>query len=99
MLSLGLLVVQNAEGSCQQHASELSGRQNVWDELLKVLNFEIVTRGDDSALVEASSKFNYYFTCSLIVYDCELSDVTYNSSYAKGDTVFLHDSKELDDDL
>ena len=81
VLSLGLLVVHDAVGGGQDDLSELSGGENVGDELFEVLKLEVVSGGDDTTLVESSVQFNNDFDCSLVIHNFELIDV----SYTEGD--------------
>ena len=54
VLSLCLVVVHDAVGGGQDDASELSGGEDVGDELLEVLKLQVVSGGDDSALVQSA---------------------------------------------
>jgi len=61
VLSLGLLVVHDPEGGGQDDLAELSGGKNVIDELLEVSNLEIVSGGDNTALVQSAVQLYHNF--------------------------------------
>lgn len=61
VLSLGLFVVHDTVGGGEDDLAELSGGKNVVDELLEVSDFEVVSGGDDSALVQSSVQLNHNF--------------------------------------
>ena len=52
MLASGLLVVHDTGGGCEDDVSELTGGQKLDNPLLEVLNFDIVSWGDDTGLVK-----------------------------------------------
>ena len=79
VLSLGFFVVHDTVGSGENDVSELSGGEDVVDELLEVLEFEVVSGGDDSALVQSSVQLNDDLSVSLVVNDLEFTDVTYTT--------------------
>ena len=58
VLSLGLFVVHDAVGGGEDDLSELSGGEDVVDELLEVLELEVVSGGDHAALVESAVELN-----------------------------------------
>lgn len=89
VLALGLLVVHDAVCGGQDDLAELSGGEDVVHELFEVLQLEVVARGDDTALVEATVELNDDLAASLVVNDFELIDVA----------VLLHHTEELDHDL
>ena len=76
MLSLGLFVVHDTVGGGEDDVSELSGGEHVVDELLEVLELEVVSGRDDSALVQSTVQLNNDLSVSLVIYDLELVDVT-----------------------
>lgn len=75
MLSLGLLVIHDTVGSCQDDLTELSGGKNVLDELLEVLELEVVSGRDNAALVKSTVQLYHNFACTLVVDDFEFTDV------------------------
>ena len=77
VLSLGLLVVHDAVGRGQDDLAELSGGEDVVDELLEVLELQVITGRDDSALVEAAVQLHNDLAGTLVVNDFELIDVAY----------------------
>ena len=58
MLSLGFFVVHDTVGSGENDISELSGWEDVVDELLEVLDLEVVSGRDDTALVQSAVQLN-----------------------------------------
>ena len=89
MVLSGLIVVNDALVGGKDEETELSGRQDLVAELLEVLQLEIETRRDDTALVKSTVQINDDFTVSLVINDLELVDIT----------VLLHASEELNNDL
>ena len=85
----GLDVVNNTLVGGEDDETELSGWENLWDKLLEVLELEVESWGDDTALVQSSVKVNDDLAGSGIVNNLELVDVT----------MLLHKSEELDDNL
>lgn len=61
MLSLGLLVIHDAEGSGEDDLAKLSGGKNVVDELLEVANLEVVSGRDNTALVQSAVQLYHNF--------------------------------------
>ena len=89
MLLSGLEMVDNTLVGGEDDETELSGWENLWDKLLEVLELEVESWGDDTALVQSSVKVNDDLAGSGIVNNLELVDVT----------MLLHKSEELDDNL
>ena len=89
MLLSGLEVVDNTLVGGEDDETELSGWENLWDKLLEVLELEVESWGDDTALVQSSVKVNDDLAGSGVVNNLELVDVT----------MLLHKSEELDDNL
>jgi hypothetical protein len=77
VLSLGLFVVHDPVGGGEDNVAELSGREDVINELFEVRDFEVESWGDNSALVKSAGQLNHDLSCSLIVNNSELSDVPY----------------------
>ena len=61
MLSLGLLVIQNAVSGCEDDFAKLSGGKNVGDELLEVLDLKVVSGRYNAALVESAVQLYHNF--------------------------------------
>lgn len=61
MLSLGFFVVHDTVGGSENDVSELSGWEDVVDELLEVLELEVVSGGDNTALVQSAVQVNNDF--------------------------------------
>ena len=89
MLLSGLEMVDNTLVGGEDDETELSGWENLWDKLLEVLELEVESWGDDTALVQSSVKVNDDLAGSGVVNNLELVDVT----------MLLHESEELDDNL
>ena len=89
MLLSGLDVVDDTLVGGQHDVAELSGWQDLVNELLEVLELEVESWGDDTALVKSTVEVDDDLAGSGIVNDLELVDVT----------VLLHKSEELDDNL
>ena len=89
MVLSGLNVVHDTLVGGKDDVTELSGWEDLVNELLEILKLEVESWGDDTALVQSSVKVNDDLAGSGIVNDLEFVDVT----------VLLHLSKELDDDL
>lgn len=78
MLPLGLFVVHDAEGGGEDNETELSGGQDVVDELLEVLERQVISWGDHAAFIQSAVELNNDLTTSLIVNYLKLIDVTYS---------------------
>ena len=89
MVLSGLDVIHDTLVGSQDNVTELSRWEDLVDELLEVLELEVESWGDDTALVKSSVEVNDDLSGSTIIDDLEFVDVT----------VLLHLSKELDDDL
>ena len=77
MLSLGFFVVHDTVGGGENNETELSGGEEIVDEFLEVLKFEVVSGGDNSAFIESSVEFNNDLATSSVIDDFEFIDVTY----------------------
>lgn len=69
--------------------SELSGGEDVAGPFFELGEEDIVSGGDDSALVDATDKLDDDLLASVVIDDFELTDVL----------VLLHDPQELDQHL
>ena len=76
MLSLGFFVVEDTEGGGKDDETELSGGEEIVDEFLEVLKFEVVSGGDNSTFIESAVKFNNDFATSSVINDFEFINVT-----------------------
>ena len=83
----GFLVGEDALVGWDDQMTELSWGQDVAGPLLEVLEGQIVSRTDNTALVNSADQLNDDLLWSVVVNDLELSDVA----------VHLHEFKELDD--
>ena len=84
-----LLVVHDTLVGGEDDVSELSGWEDLVDELLEVLQLQVESWGDDTALVESSVQIDDNLSISGIIDDLKSVDIS----------VLLHDTKELNDDL
>ena len=89
VLLSGLNVVDNTLVGGEDDESELSGWEDLINKLLEVLELEVESWGDDTALVKSSVEVDDDLAGSGIVNNLELVDIT----------VLLHKSEELDDNL
>lgn len=74
----GFEVVHDSLVGGQDDVSELSGWQDLVQDLLVVLELDIKPWGDDSALVDSSVELNDDFAVSLIINDFEFTNVSYS---------------------
>ena len=89
MVSSGLDVIDDSLVGGKDDETELSGGKDLGGELLEVLELEVESGGDDTALVESSVEVDDNLASSGIINDLEVVDVS----------VLLHASEELNDDL
>ena len=89
MVLSGLNVVHDTLVGGKDDIAELSGWQNLVNELLEILKLEVESWGDDTALVESSVELDNDLSGSGVIDNLELVDVT----------VLLHASEELDENL
>jgi hypothetical protein len=75
----GFEVVHDSLVGGQDDVSELSGWQDLVQDLLVVFELDIKPWGDDSALVDSSVELNDDFAVSLIINDFEFTNVSYSS--------------------
>lgn len=85
----GLLVVHDSGRGSQDDVTKLSRGQQVLDPLLNVVDLDVESRGDDSALVESAVELDHNLAGSVVVHVLKLANVA----------VLLHHGQELDDDL
>eukprot|EP00356_Strombidium_inclinatum_P002455 CAMPEP_0170479390 /NCGR_PEP_ID=MMETSP0208-20121228/646_1 /TAXON_ID=197538 /ORGANISM="Strombidium inclinatum, Strain S3" /LENGTH=122 /DNA_ID=CAMNT_0010751777 /DNA_START=77 /DNA_END=445 /DNA_ORIENTATION=- len=85
----GLVVVHDTLVGGEDDVTELSGRQDGGGELLEVLELEVESGGDDTALVQSSVEVDDDLAGSHVVEDLELIDVA----------MLLHSLEELNNDL
>ena len=84
-----LLVSQDSVGSGQHDVTKSTGRKDVQDPLLNVLDTDVESGGDNSAFIDSTNEVNYNLSRSMVVDDLELADVS----------VLLHGLEKLDNDL
>jgi len=89
VLGTGLVVVHNTLVGSQDEDTELSGGEDGVGEVLEVLELEVETGGDDTALVQTAVEVDNDLTIAGVVNDLELGDVA----------VSLHHLEELDEHL
>ena len=85
----GLIVVHDTLVGGEDDVTELSGREDLGEELLEVLELEVESGRDDTDLVDSSVQVDDDLSVSSVVNDFEVSDVS----------VSLHNSQELDNSL
>ncbi len=89
MLGTSLVVIHDALVSGEDNNAELTGGKDSGGELLEILEGEIETGGDNTALVQTTVQVDDDLASASVIDDLELVDVA----------VSLHDLKELDEDL
>lgn len=89
MVLSGLVVIHDTLVGSEDYVTELSGWEDIVDELLEVLQLKVESWGDDTALVKSSVEVNDDLAGSTVINDLEFVDVS----------VLLHLSEELDHDL
>ena len=89
MLGTGLVVVHNTLVGGQDKDTELSGGKHGGGKVLEVLELEVETGGDNTALVQTTVKVDNDLAIASVVDDLELGNVT----------VSLHHLEELDEHL
>ena len=82
-------VVEDTLVGSEDDETELSGWEDLINELLEILKLEVESWGDDTALVKSSVEVDDDLAGSGIVNDLEFVDIS----------VLLHKSEELDDNL
>lgn len=86
MLGDGLMMVHDTVGGGQDDVAELPGGQDLIAPVLNLVDWDIESRRNDSALVNPSEQLNNDLSGSVVIDDLELSDVS----------LLLHDLEELD---
>ena len=89
MVLSGLNVIHNTFVGGEDNITELTGWEDLIDELLEVFELEIETRRDDTAFIEATVKFNNNFAGTSIINNFEFINIS----------MLLHDTEEFNDDL
>jgi hypothetical protein len=82
-------VVHDSGRGGQNDVTKLSRGQQVLDPLLNVVDLDVESGRNDSALVESAVELDHNLAGSVVVHVLELANVA----------VLLHDGQELDDDL
>ena len=77
MLATRLLVVHDTGRGSQDHVSELTGRQEFDNPLLKVAEADVEAGGDDTGLVEAAVELDDDLARAVIIDFLELADVAW----------------------
>ena len=89
VLSSGFLVVHDTIGGSEDELSKLTRREQIGSELLDLINGDIKSWRNDTALVQTSKKIEDNLAGSMVVDNLKLSNVS----------VLLHDLEELDNYL
>lgn len=87
--SSGLLVVHDTSRGGEDNVSKLSRGQQVLDPLLDIVNLDVESRRNDSALVEPAVELDHNLAGSVVVHVLKLANVA----------VLLHHGEKLDDHL
>jgi len=88
LLESGLFVVHNTVGGGHNQETELSGGKDIVGELLVVIELDIESGGDNTALVDSAEEIDNDFIGSVVIDNFEFTDIS----------VLLHNSKESKDD-
>lgn len=75
MLPTRLLVVHDAKRRGEDQVSELTGREQVCDPLLNILDGDVETRANHTALVDAAVELNNNLAGTVVVDNLELVNV------------------------
>jgi len=75
MLAAGLLMIHDTERGSQDDEAELTGGQQVGDPLLHIVELDVKTGRDDTALVQAAVQLNDNLASAVVVDDLELTNV------------------------
>ncbi len=75
VLSTGLLVVHDASGGGEDDVAELTGRQQLDNPLLEVLETDVVAGGDDTGLVETAVELDDDLAGAVVIDLLELANV------------------------
>lgn len=75
VLPPGLLVVHDASGGGEDDVTELTGRKELDDPLLDVLELDVVAGGDDTGLVDTAKELDDDLAVAVVVDFLELADV------------------------
>lgn len=76
MSSSGLLVVHNTSRGGQNDETKLSRGQQVLDPLLDIINLDVESRRNDTALVKSAVKLNNDLSRSVVVNVLKLANVS-----------------------
>merc|ERR1719428_1818711 len=76
VLATGLLVDKHAVGGGQHQMTELTGRKDIRSQLLDLVQSDIESRGDHTALVQSADQVHNDLSRAVIVDDLEVADVT-----------------------
>lgn len=82
-------MVHDAIGGGEHQLTELARGEQVGRQLLDLVQGDVESGGDDTALVQTTEQVDDDLSASVIVDDLEVSNVT----------VLLHNLQELDDNL
>lgn len=75
VLSSGLLVVHDASAGGEDNVAELTRWQQFDDPLLEIAELAVVSRRDDTSLVETTVKLNNDLSVSVVIDFFELANV------------------------
>lgn len=89
MLSTGLVVIHNSISGGEHDVTETTGRKDILNPLLNVLDRDVEAGGDNTALVKSANKLHNDLAGAVVVDDLELTNIT----------ILLHNLQELDHNL
>ena len=89
MVGSGFGMVHDTLVGGEDDETELSGWEDLIDELLEILQFQVESWWDDTGLVKSTVEVDNDLSGSLVINDLEVSDISMS----------LHASKELDNNL
>jgi hypothetical protein len=75
VLAAGLLVVHDTSGGGQDNVTELTGRQQLGDPVLEVVELDVVAGRDDTSLVETAVQLDNDLAGAVIIDLLEGTDV------------------------
>lgn len=75
VLAAGLLVVHDTSGGGQDDETELTGREELLNPLLHVLELDVVAGRDDTGLVETAVELDDNLAVAVVVNLLELANV------------------------
>ncbi len=75
MLATSLLMVHDTERGSQDNETELTGREEVSNPLLNLINLNIKTGGNDTTLVKTSVELDNNLTSTMIIDNLKFTNI------------------------